>query len=132
MEETALVRAEDDREEGNEGFEVVLFREEVEVVRDGTGAWVGGCEVGGSLGLGIGLAAASASSFSRALIFRERESTWKLSFLRSLSTLGVESSQNTSEEREHNLHSQQVFVIGPLDFGTLLLQILLHLIVPLL
>ena len=132
MEETALVRAEDDREEGSEGFDVVLFREEVEVVREGTGACISGCEVGGSLGLGVGLAAASASSFSRALIFRERESTWKLSFLRSLSTLGVESSQNMSEEWGHNLHSQQVFIIGPLDFGTLLFQILLHLVVPLL
>ena len=87
MEETALVRAEDDREEGSEEFVVVLLREEVEAVREGTEACVVGCEVEGPLGLGAGLAAASASSLSRALIFRVRESTWKLSFLRSLSTL---------------------------------------------
>jgi len=87
VEETALVRAEDDREEGSEGFVVVLLREDVEVVREGTGACVGGREVEGSLGFGVGFATASASSFSRALIFRVRESTWKLSFLRSLSTL---------------------------------------------
>lgn len=89
MEETALVRAEDDREEGCEGFVVVLFREDVEGVREGTGACVGGREVEGPLVLGGGLVAASASSFSRALTFRVRESTWKLSFLRSLSTLVI-------------------------------------------
>jgi len=129
VEETALVRAEDDREEDSEGFVVVTFREEVEVVREGTGACVGGCEVEGSLSLGAGFVAASASSFSRALIFRVRESTWKLSFLRSLSTLRVRGRQNTSGEPEYH-HSHQVFVIGPLNFGTFLLQILLHLVVP--
>ena len=83
------MRAEDDREGGCERFDVVLFREEVEVVRERTGACVDEREVESSLVLGAGLAAASASSFSRALIFRVRESTWKLSFLRSLSTLGM-------------------------------------------
>ena len=87
MEEAALVRAEDDREEGCERFDVVLFREEVEVVREGTGACVDDFEVERSFVLDAGLVAASASSFSRALTFRVRESTWKLSFLRSLRTL---------------------------------------------
>ena len=93
MEEAALVRAEDDREEGSEGFVVVLFREEIDVVREGTGACVGCCEVESSLVLGAGFAAASASPFSRALTFRARESTWKLSFLRSLSTLELGQSE---------------------------------------
>ena len=93
MEETVLVRVEDVREEDSEEYVVVLFREEVEAVREETGACVGGCDVEGSLVLGAGLLAASASSFSRALIFRVRESTWKLSFLRSLSTLGIRECQ---------------------------------------
>jgi len=38
VEETALVRVEDDREEGCEEFVDVLFREEVKEVREGTGA----------------------------------------------------------------------------------------------
>ena len=88
MEKTALVRVEDDREGGCEGFVVVLLREEVEEVREGAGAWTGGCEVEISLVLCGGLVTASVSSFSRTLTFRVRESTWKLSFLRSLSTLG--------------------------------------------
>ena len=95
MEETALVRADDDREEGCEEFVAVLFREEVEAVREGTGACVDNCEVEVSLVLGSGLVAASASSFSRALTFRVRESTWKLSFLRSLSTLVIDNRQTT-------------------------------------
>ena len=131
MEETALVRAEDDREEGSEGFVAVLLREEVEVVREGPGACVGGCEVECSLGFGAGFAAASASSFSRALIFRVKESTWKLSFLRSLSTLRVGGSQNTSRKQDH-YHLHKVFVISPLNFGTFLFQILLHLVISLL
>ena len=98
MEETALVRAVDDREEDSEEFVVVLLRDEVEVVREGIGACVGGCEVEGSLALGAGLVAASPSSFSRALIFRERESTWKLSFLRSLSTLEIGDCQRASSK----------------------------------
>jgi hypothetical protein len=83
--EAVLVRV----EELDEGRVLVeaLFLVEVEEVREGTGAWVGGCEVEGSLVLGAGLAAASASSFSKAFIFRVSESTWKLSFLRSLRTL---------------------------------------------
>jgi hypothetical protein len=131
MEETVLVRADDDREEGCEGFVAVLFREEVEAVRDGTGACVGGRGVGISLVLGSGLVAASASSFSRALTLRVRESTWKLSFLRSLSTLIMVNRQTACEERKHH-HLHQVFVIRPLNFGAFLLQILLHLIVSLL
>lgn len=76
-------------EELDEGrvFVDALFRVEVEEVREGTGAWAGGCEVEGSLVLGAGLAVISASSFSKAFTFRVSESTWKLSFLRSLSTL---------------------------------------------
>ena len=127
MEEAALVRVEDVREEDSEGF-VVLLRDEAEVVREGTGARVDGCELEGSLVFGAGLVAASASSFSRALTFRVRESTWKLSFLRSLSTLELGNYQNASEERKRQC-LQQVFVISPLDFGTFLLQILLHLVV---
>lgn len=127
VEEAALVRAEDDREEDSEGF-AVLLRDEVEVVREGTGARVGGCEVEGSLGFGAGLVAVSPSSFSSALTFRVRESTWKLSFLRSLSTLELEGGQNTSKERKHQ-RSQQVFVVSPLNFCTFLLQILFHLVV---
>ena len=99
------MRADDDREEGCEGFVAVLFREEVEVVREGTGACVDGREVEVSLVLGSGLVAASASSFSRALTFRVRESTWKLSFLRSLSTLVMDNRQTTFEEQKcHHLH----------------------------
>jgi len=120
VEETALVRADDDREEGCEEFVVVLFREEVEAVREGTGACVDGCETEVSLVLGSGLVAASASSFSRALTFRVRESTWKLSFLRSLSTLVMDSRQTRcQEQKRHHLH--QVFVIRPLNFGAFLL-----------
>ena len=125
------MRADDDREEGCEdceGFVVVLLREEVEAVREGTGACVDGREVKVSLVFGSDLVAASASSFSRALTFRVRESTWKLSFLRSLSTLVTDNRQTTYEERKHR-HLHQVFVIRPLDFGTFLLQILLHLVV---
>lgn len=128
MEETALVRADDDREEGCEELVVVLLREEVEAVREGTGACVDGCEVEVSLVLGSGLVAASASSFSRALTFRVRESTWKLSFLRSLSTLVMDNRQTSCRERKHR-HIHQVFVIRPLNFGAFLLQIFLHLIV---
>lgn len=87
MEETVLVRAEEDREEGCDEVVDVLFRVEVEDVREGTGACTGGCKAEDSLDFGTGLAAASASSFSKALTFRVSESTWKLSFLRSLSTL---------------------------------------------
>jgi len=128
VEETALVRADDDREGGCEGFVVVLLREEVEAVREGTGACVDSREVEVSLVLGSGLVAASASSFSRALTFRVRESTWKLSFLRSLSTLVTENLQTKFEEQKHH-HLHQVFVICPLNFGAFLLQILLHLVV---
>jgi len=127
-EETALVRVEDDREEDIEKLAVVLFREEVEAVREWTGACVDGCEVEGSLILGAGLVAASARFFSRVLIFRVRESTWKLSFLRSLSTLAMGNRQTKCEKRKHH-YLHQVFVIGPLNFGTFLLQILLHLVV---
>ena len=105
----------------------MLFREEVEVVREGTGACVGGCEIGGSLVLGVGLVAASASSFSRTLTFRVRESTWKLSFLRSLSTLAMRNRQTVCKEQNRR-HLPQILFIGPLNFGTLLLQILLHLV----
>lgn len=120
MEETALVRAEDDREEGCDVFANVLFRVEDEEVR-------GGCEVENSLGFGASLAAASARSFSKPFTFRVSESTWKLSFLRSLSTLAVTDGKNEPEIRNHH-HLHQVFVVSPLDFDTLLLQVFLHLI----
>lgn len=84
-------------------------------------------EVEGSLALGAGLLAASASSFSRALTFRVRESTWKLSFLRSLSTLIINSRQTTSEERKR-CYLHQVLVIRPLYLGTFFLKIFLHLV----
>jgi hypothetical protein len=100
VEETVLVRVEDDREEGCNGFEEVLFRVEVDEVREGTGACIGGCEVEGPLVLGAGLVAASAISFSKALTFLESESTWKLSFLRSLSTLRTAGGKNASEIRK--------------------------------
>ena len=129
MEEAVLVRADDDREEGSEWFVVVLFLEEVEVVREGTGACVDCCEVESSLVFGAGLVAASARSFSRALTFRVRESIWKLSFLRSLSTLETGGHQNASGEWKHR-HLQQVFVVGFLNFSTFLLQVLLHLVIP--
>ena len=44
------VRGEHEREEVSEGF--------AEVVQEGTGACVGGCEIGGSLVSGLGLEAA--------------------------------------------------------------------------
>lgn len=127
MEETALVRVEDDREEGCEEFVDVFLREEVEAVRAGTGACVGGFEVEGSFALGASLLVASESSFSRALTFRVRESTWKLSFLRSLSTLVMNSRQTRCERQEH-CYLHQVLVIRPLNFGTFFLKIFLHLV----
>ena len=128
VEETVLVRAEDDREEGRDGFVDVLFRLEDEKVRGGAGACVGGgCEAKGSLVLGAGLVAASASSFSNAFTFRVSESTWKFNFLRSLSTLCMADGENAPEMRKHH-HLHQIFIIRPLYFGTLLLQIFLHLV----
>jgi len=106
VEETALVRADDDREEGCEGFVAVLFREEVEAVRERTGACVDSREVEVSLVLGSGLAAASASSFSRALTFRVRESAWKLSFLRSLSTLVMDNRQTTLRSKNTTTYTR--------------------------
>ena len=130
MEETVLVRDEDDREEGRDGFIDVLFRLEIEEVREGAGACVDGCKAEDSFIFGTGLVAASVSSFSKAFTFRVSESTWKLSFLRSLSTLGMADDENVPEIRKYHLH--QVFVIRPLNFSTLLLQVFLHLIASLL
>jgi hypothetical protein len=131
VEETVLVRAEVDREEGRDGFVDVLFLLEDEKVREGTEACVGGFEAGDSLVFGAGLVAASTSSFSNAFTFRVSESTWKLSFLRSLSTLGMADGENAPKIRKHH-HLQQVFIIRPLYFSTLLLQIFLHLVASLL
>lgn len=125
------MRAEDDREEDCDGFVEVLFRLKDEEVREGTGACKGGCEVEGSLVFGVGLVAASAISFSKAFTFRVSESTWKLSFLRSLSTLVMADGENAPELGKHH-HLHQVFIVCPLDFSTLLLQIFFHLIASLL
>ena len=128
---TALVRAEDDREEGRDGFVDELFRLEDEETREGAGARVSGCGPEDSLVFGAGLVAPSASSFSNAFTFRVSESTWKLSFLRSLSTLGMGGGKNVPE-MQRNRHLHQIFPIRPLNFCALLLQIFLHLVTPLL
>ena len=105
----------------------MLFRVVVKEVREGIGGCRGGCEVEGSLAFGAGLVAASASSFSKTFTFRVSESTWKLSFLRSLSTLGVTDGEDAPKTRKHH-HLHKIFVIGLFDFGAFISQILLHFI----